>query len=26
MVDAKEWNHERMVEHVAEFLRARGLA
>src|SRR4029079_12749363 len=26
MVDAKEWNHERMVEHVAEFLRSKGLA
>ena len=24
MVDAKEWNHERMVEHVAEFLRTKG--
>ena len=25
MVDAKEWNHERMVEHVAQFLRSKGL-
>jgi len=25
MVDAKEWNHERMVEHVAQFLRSRNL-
>jgi len=25
MVDAKEWNHERMVEHVADFLRAQEL-
>jgi benzoyl-CoA reductase/2-hydroxyglutaryl-CoA dehydratase subunit BcrC/BadD/HgdB len=25
MVDAKEWNHERMVEHVAGFLREKGL-
>jgi benzoyl-CoA reductase subunit B len=25
MVDAKEWNHERMVEHVAGFLRTKGL-
>jgi benzoyl-CoA reductase subunit B len=25
MVDAKEWNHERMVEHVASFLRTKGL-
>ena len=24
MVDAKEWNHERMVEHVAGFLRSKG--
>ena len=25
MVDAKDWNHERMVEHVAGFLRSKGL-
>jgi hypothetical protein len=25
MVDAKEWHHERMVEHVAGFLRSKGL-
>jgi hypothetical protein len=25
MVDAKEWNHERMVEHVAQFLRSKDL-
>jgi branched-chain amino acid transport system permease protein len=25
MVDAKEWNHERMVEHVAAFLRSKDL-
>ena len=25
MVDAKEWNHERMVEHVAQFLRTKEL-
>jgi len=24
MVDATEWNHERMVEHVADFLRREG--
>jgi benzoyl-CoA reductase subunit B len=25
MVDAKEWDHGRMVEHVADFLRTRSL-
>jgi benzoyl-CoA reductase subunit B len=25
MVDAKEWNHERMVDHAADFLRREGL-
>jgi hypothetical protein len=25
MVDAADWSHERMVEHVADFLRAGGL-
>jgi hypothetical protein len=25
MVDAKEWNHERMVAHAADFLRGAGL-
>jgi len=25
MVDAKEWNHESMVNHVADFLRREGL-
>ncbi len=25
MVDAKEWHHERMVEHAAGFLKAHGL-
>jgi hypothetical protein len=25
MVSAKDWSHERMVEHVAEFLRKEGL-
>lgn len=25
MVDAKEWNHEHMVNHAAEFLRGAGL-
>jgi len=26
MVDAKDWSHDRMVEHVGEFLKSRGLA
>jgi benzoyl-CoA reductase subunit B len=26
MVDAKEWNHEHMVGHVAGFLRSKGLS
>jgi benzoyl-CoA reductase subunit B len=25
MVDAKEWNHEQMVDYVADFLRKAGL-
>jgi hypothetical protein len=25
MVDAADWSHERMVEHVADFLRSAGL-
>jgi len=25
MVDAKDWNHERMVEHFGEFLAAEKL-
>jgi hypothetical protein len=26
MVDAKGWSHERMVEHVGQFLIDRGVA
>jgi hypothetical protein len=25
MVDAKQWDHDRMVAHVADFLREQGL-